>query len=150
MTKIIQTQINEAEIKRNNMRISQLYSHIKNLKEKNEKLKVTYFCGKEILYENKIDYENEHKKGYTLAVIMDSGKSFKMKCEVYRNMHNLNEVLYSVCVGECGVNLHYPKWWNDNNDSIRKHKHFFKSFEEAKETARMWLAEIIEKYGDEP
>ncbi len=150
MTKIIQTQVNEAEIKRNNMRISQLYSHIETLKEENEKLKVTYFCGKKILYETETDYENEHKKGYTLAVIMDSGKSFKMKCEVYRNMHNLNEVLYNVRVGECGVNWHCPKWWNDSSNTGRKSKDGFKSFEEAKETARMWMAEIIEKYGDKP
>ena len=40
--KIVQTNV-EAEIRRNDMRISQLYLHIKNLKEENEKLRKTLF-----------------------------------------------------------------------------------------------------------
>lgn len=147
--KITQTKVDEAKIRINNMRISQLYSHIHNLEEENENLRVTYFCGKRILYEEEKDYENEYKKGYILTIVMCSGKSdFKMKCEVYRNVHESNKILYNVRIDESGVNWNYPKWWNDNINEIRKHRDNIKSFKIAKELSRTWLSEVIEKYGE--
>lgn len=147
MVEIIQTQINKSKIAFINAKIHSLSQRIKNLEKQKENLDVTYFCGKEILYEKEKDYDNEYKKGYTLAIIMCSGKSdFKMHARVWRDMGDLSKETYCAEVEEYSVNWHYPDWYNKDG---HKHQHGIKSFEEAKELSRTWLAELIEKHGSE-
>jgi hypothetical protein len=158
MVKIIQTYVDMKKINEIDRRIDKLKqtifdseSEIEQIKKQRMNLMTTQFCGKEILYEYTLDHKNEYKKDYTLAIIMYTGKSdFKMHAHVHRSMLDLNTETYHAEVGEHGVNWHYPDWWNDNSDNGSKSQYDIKTFEEAKELARTWLAEIIEKYGGEP
>lgn len=139
--KITQTHVNDNKIQKNLIKISELYAEINRLREEINVLKKTYFCGKEIVYENE-EVRDDYGKSYELSIYICN--DFKMMAKVYRDQRNTKENTFVAKIDECGVNWHTPKWYSSE---ISKSVKDIKTYEKAKEISRNMLADVIEKYG---
>ena len=131
MNKIIQTKVDEKVVSEVNDEIARLDSFIENINKsidylmrKKKDLLTTYFCGKEIVFEQEGDYINGCLY-YDLYINVSN--TYRVKTRAYTSAHDMTTFVANIEGHVEDTNIQFN----------------IKTFDEAKQICRQWLADLI-------
>lgn len=131
MNKIIQTKVDKKAVGEVNEEITRLEEiivdtnkSIDHFMRKKKDLLTTYFCGKKIAFEQEGDYANG-RLYYDLYIYVSN--TYRVKARAYTNAHDMTTFVANIEGQAEDTNIQFN----------------IKTFDEAKQICRQWLADLI-------